>query len=192
MMEQENNNKKAYTSNGPKRKSKATNFPRRPLSAYNMFFKFQRHCIIHGLNGMQDIDKVHDIICISIAKCGEKKRIHRTSHGKIGFAELARRIAESWRVCDASLKAYFQELSKRDKKRYDEEKIQYSLSQLERIKLSRTHPPRRSTLSESEEQTTRVRERADIEPLPLASLQQQFSLDEDARDFILSALLRDE
>lgn len=194
MVEQAKNKSKACFSRGSKRKSKEAGFPRRPLSAYNIFFKYQRYCIINGLQGTQDIEQVQDIVRVPsiTVKKGEKKRIHRKSHGKIGFGDLAREISQSWKVCDASLKAYFQELSKRDKQRYDEEKIEYAVTQMNRNKLPRTHPALLAATCESNKQNSLSSRKPDIEPLPLASLPQQLSFDEDARNFILKALLRDE
>jgi hypothetical protein len=176
----------------PAKNEKVPGFPRRPLSAYNIFFKVQRYCIINGVKFIPDITAIQEIIEMEDFKSKNKRRVHRTSHGKIGFAELARQISQSWNICDASLKAHFQELSKRDKKRYDEEKIQFSVHQLTRHKLTKTHPDVISFRNDSKRKFAKTREHTDLEPLPLSSYNQACSLDENAREFILSALSLDE
>ena len=73
--------------------------PRRPLSAYNFFFKDSRERLLK----------------LSTVRPEGKPR---HSHGKIGFAELARTIASSWKNISEEEKAYYEELAKKDKLQY--------------------------------------------------------------------------
>jgi hypothetical protein len=43
---------------------------------------------------------------------------HRKSHGKIGFAEMARAISSKWKMITPENKAYYDELAAQDKVRY--------------------------------------------------------------------------
>jgi HMG-box domain len=82
--------------------------PNRPLSAYNLFFKQERARMLG-----EDAEK-HD---------NEKgqKRVHRKTHGKIGFAEMARIIGAKWKTLGDEEKHEFEEVAVREKKRYAEE-----------------------------------------------------------------------
>lgn len=76
--------------------------PKRPLSSYNYFFQQQRKKILEQRE---------------IRPEGKPRR----SHGKIGFAELARTISARWKTIDPETRLYFDELAARDKKRYTKE-----------------------------------------------------------------------
>eukprot|EP00957_Ditylum_brightwellii_P130752 9975585-Ditylum_brightwellii.AAC.1 len=47
-----------------------------------------------------------------------ERRKHRRVHGKIGFVELAKKIAQNWKDVDKDVKEYFKELSSKDHERY--------------------------------------------------------------------------
>jgi hypothetical protein len=87
--------------NRPKKKPKEQpkDKPKRPLSAYNLFFKHERGEILRATP-----DRVE----------GKPRR----SHGKIGFADLARNIAANWKSIDAVSRAHFDRLAAKDKERY--------------------------------------------------------------------------
>lgn len=76
--------------------------PKRPLSAYNLFFQYEREQI---LNEAPDP--------------GAAKP--RRSHGKIGFAPLARSIAAKWSKIDGPTRSHFEGLAAKDKERYNKE-----------------------------------------------------------------------
>ncbi|KAL3914374.1 MAG: hypothetical protein SGILL_006125, partial [Bacillariaceae sp.] len=82
--------------------------PNRPLSAYNLFFQKERASMLG--NDAKDLD----------ADKG-KKRIHRKTHGKIGFAEMARIIGAKWKTLNDDEKTEFTEVAAKEKKRYAEE-----------------------------------------------------------------------
>jgi len=82
-----------------------TRKPKRPLSAYNLFFKHQRQLII-------------------------------SSHGRMGFQDLARNVASKWKDVDPKLRNFFQSISSKDKIRYKEEMGEWKKMQNRRNHLS--------------------------------------------------------
>ena len=79
-----------------------------PLSAYNMFFQMERQRILDGTDVLnlpitneqaREICRQHKLKTTTIAK--NRRRVHRKTHGKIGFADLARTIAQRWKRLDA-------------------------------------------------------------------------------------------
>jgi HMG-box domain len=83
------------------------NKPKRPLSAYNFFFKMERAEILKELPDVT----------------AEKKP--RRSHGKIGFKELATRISTKWKSLPPDVRYRFDQMAALDKKRYLSEKKQW-------------------------------------------------------------------
>ena len=75
--------------------------PKRPLSAYNLFFQEARKALLG------------DAYTPSPAK-----RRHRKSHGKIGFTELAHIISQKWKTLDAGLKDQLQDQAAKNKSDY--------------------------------------------------------------------------
>jgi hypothetical protein len=73
--------------------------PKRPLSAYNWFFHSERQNILNDT---------------PIRKEGKPRR----SHGKIGFADLARSIAVKWKSLSKEDRAIYDEKAAIDKGRY--------------------------------------------------------------------------
>ena len=84
----------------PKQEVELPEKPRRNLSAYNFFFKLERQRIISDLPAPSE----------------EKQP--RNSHGKIGFAKLARTIAAKWKSLDDEGRAPYIDLATDDKERY--------------------------------------------------------------------------
>ena len=56
-----------------------------------------------------------------------KKRIHRRTHGKISFSDLARTIADRWKVLDDTARAPYTAEAAKDKARYDREMTIYKM-----------------------------------------------------------------
>lgn len=88
--------------------------PKRPLSAYNLFFQEQRKILLAKL---------------PVRPQGAPRR----SHGKLGFKEMARYIGHRWKTLDAATKHRFDVMAAKEKKRYAEEMLVYRnrLSSLE-------------------------------------------------------------
>lgn len=78
-----------------------TDKPKRPLSAYNLFFQHERAKILQTAS--------------------QPSYKPRRSHGKIGFADLARSVADKWKSLDESVKGDFISKAAVEKKRYEQE-----------------------------------------------------------------------
>ena len=76
--------------------------PRYPLSAYNLFFKHEREVLLETL---------------PVRAEGKPRR----SHGKIGFADMARVIGNRWRNIHPEEKELFDKLALQEKERYQKE-----------------------------------------------------------------------
>ncbi|GAX12414.1 hypothetical protein FisN_2Hh245 [Fistulifera solaris] len=115
-----------------KRWKKPADHPKRPLSAYNLFFQWGRERLLAGesLIPLQqaDIDR------IDVDTRRHAKRRHRREHGVIGFTELAKMLGTKWKELDPESKEMFQ-------RRADVEKIRYekavSLYKAEKGELSK-------------------------------------------------------
>jgi len=89
-----------------KRRPKPPDHPRRPLSAYNIFFQEQRSLII-GAPAVaaitsEDAPDTFNPNGDARTSFERKKRAHRRTHGKISFSDLAKRIGQMWNSLDAN------------------------------------------------------------------------------------------
>lgn len=99
-----------------KRRRKAKDRPKRPLSAYNIFFKAERENILKQIPGEAESEE-ND----KFTWPGKK----RPPHGKISFEELAKTIGARWKSLDESEKAQYKEKAKEDLGRYAKEMTAY-------------------------------------------------------------------
>jgi HMG-box domain len=84
--------------------------PKRPLSAYNWFFQMERQKILEETPTRKE---------------GKPRR----SHGKIGFADLARMIAAKWKSLSKEDRVTFDEKAAIDKVRYVQEMQEWKQGQ---------------------------------------------------------------
>lgn len=112
--------------------------PKRPLSAYNLFFQHEREKIIANepyLTFEESMRRVHCAL-------KPKKRKHRKSHGKIGFAQLARIIADKWKAMDPIEKSTFDEAAAHLKAGYQVELDEWIRSQERKVKGDESKSPK--------------------------------------------------
>jgi len=99
-------------------------YPKRPLTAFNIFFRCQRSKLIEP--GSQDEDNCITAIELkeqiaSAAAAGTKsgkKRSHRKTHGKISFGDLGRIIATRWKNIDPKIKEIYEAQAKEESNKY--------------------------------------------------------------------------
>ena len=91
--------------NRKKKWTKPVGKPKRPLSAYNLFFAKER-IIMLG----QDIPTPEQE--------AQKKKVHCKTHGKISFAVMARTIGARWRSLGPDEKKTFEDKGRKEKERY--------------------------------------------------------------------------
>lgn len=113
-------------------KKKPADMPRRPLSAYNLFFSEERERIlkeIEGKSGDDTSDKKDDgdkkegdeakpkALLRPLLPSEKKRRPHRKTHGKISFQELATKVGQRWKALPDDRRKYYQDLAQEDMKR---------------------------------------------------------------------------
>jgi hypothetical protein len=112
---------------------KAEDKPKRPLSAYNLFFQLERERLVTG--DAQKNVLLEDISAICVQHKKKKaKRKHRKTHGKIGFADLARTIASRWKSLKPPIKAMYDGCASIEKARYQKEVAVWAKAQAAKAK----------------------------------------------------------
>lgn len=139
-----------------KKKGKEANKPKRPLSAYNVFFKEERQKLLSSIPakeegvGDDESDEEDGGDKKPSAATRNKNPKRSKPHGKISFESMAKIIGQRWKAIesDAIQKRYYQDLADRDKDRYraelevwkrkQSEALTEQLKQLERSVDERT------------------------------------------------------
>lgn len=116
---------------------KPKDMPRRPLSAYNLFFQRERERMVKDSERKQaasnnDLTKSSPI-ADSIPSSNSNKRGMKASQGRkgrahvkstgIGFANMAKTIAARWKDIDHETRAEFESLAATEKERYNKEMV---------------------------------------------------------------------
>jgi len=107
-------------------KKKPADMPRRPLSAYNLFFSEERERILREIEGKSEVDKKDPdgkdeskpkALLRPLLPSEKKRRPHRKTHGKISFQELATKVGQRWKALPDDRRKYYQDLAQEDMKR---------------------------------------------------------------------------
>jgi len=89
--------------------------PKRPLSAYNLFFKDERKKILESIPAKPEEDDDKD----ELDEDGKKKK--KPPHGKIGFENLAKIIGQRWQKLEPDRIEHYKKLAGKDMKRYKDQ-----------------------------------------------------------------------
>jgi len=126
------------------RPKKPKNKPKRPLSAYNIFFRDERANILAGIpdkdEDEEEVDEEENEEGVDGAKkksSGKKRK--RPPHGKIGFESLAKIVGQRWKELKPDELAKYKKLADADMVRYRAEMESYVAKQREGLEQSREH-----------------------------------------------------
>lgn len=129
--------------------------PKRPLSAYNLFFKDERATILQAIPTKGDEGEEEDKKeegeeqdDDDDKKKGRKRK--KTPHGKIGFESLAKTIGQRWQKLEGERMEYYKKLAAEDMKRYKEQ-MEGFLTKLENDKKKKFEPDQGGAAAEEED-----------------------------------------
>ena len=104
--------------------------PKRPLSAYNMFFQLERQRVVEEDGKQKGLYTRAEIFAANFDKNSEgPHRPHRKVHGKISFIDLAKMISKRWNELPAPEKKLFEERADEEKRKYAIELEEWLLRQ---------------------------------------------------------------
>mmetsp|Transcript_27979 Transcript_27979/g.65789 ORF Transcript_27979/g.65789 Transcript_27979/m.65789 type:complete len:575 (-) Transcript_27979:256-1980(-) len=86
--------------------------PNRPLSAYNLYFRKERAIMLGDAAEKPEQEQ-------------GKKRVHRKTHGKIGFAEMAKIIGAKWKILPQEEREEFVKIAVIEKEKYAKDLAQW-------------------------------------------------------------------
>lgn len=105
-----------------KKKKKDLTRPKRPMTAYNFYFKQQRALMLANENN-RTRKSIQVPLSSPTSQDSKPPRLGRPPpHRVISFADMARQISKQWKTIDPDLLANFERLAVRDKERYWREK----------------------------------------------------------------------
>lgn len=127
----------------PKRE-KDKNKPKRPLSAYNLFFKDERAKMLAALGIDRKSEDTVSKVDREEEKGSEYKRRKTENHNEtdikpsgVGFAPMAKQIGKKWKEIDEETLEKYKELAAKDMERYREEMEVYRKKQREGLERTR-------------------------------------------------------
>lgn len=137
-----------------KKRKKNRGAPKRPLSAYNIFFKQERQRMLQSLPRMDN-----DPTSNSPSKSSRRRKGRDRPHGKISFENLAKTIGSRWRELGSTERKKFEILAAKDTERYAEEMKVFKDEQMMKAPtiLSNDHShedPDKKVSSSSRQRTT--------------------------------------
>ncbi|GAX16232.1 hypothetical protein FisN_3Hh286 [Fistulifera solaris] len=95
--------------------------PKRPLSAYNVFFQYARVKLLNGEDCTEVRQEELEAMWLTTKPSSVGKRSHRKSHGKISFREMATMVASKWNSLDEKTRSVLKLRAKIDRDRYNVE-----------------------------------------------------------------------
>lgn len=109
------------------RSKKPKDMPKRPLSAYNIFFREERSKILSAIpGGSSSPGEKND--SSSSGEKGGKKKGKRKPHGKIGFENLAKVIGQRWKTLPPHMVQKYKDQADKDTQRYKAEMKVYKIT----------------------------------------------------------------
>jgi hypothetical protein len=166
----------SFLSNFHRRKAKAWDHPKRPLSAYNYFFQAERKAIISAIDDAQGL-KMKASSGYEVKDTKAKAKVHLakrrvedeeeptteyayslddetlefllTPEGNISFDQVVKLVGRNWKTIDPVRLAKFEECAKQDRLRYEHEKHAFNVRYHARDlrKHEQEYNPDRSNLS---------------------------------------------
>jgi hypothetical protein len=136
MMQNDTTDEPTQEDDSKKSKKKPKDKPKRPLSAYNIFFKEERNRILDSLpvNAALEDNMERNPSETSFASDNseptkkpkrKRKRKGPPPHGKIGFESLAKLIGKRWQELDAETMKTYKAKADADMQRYKQEMAAY-------------------------------------------------------------------
>mmetsp|Transcript_17530 Transcript_17530/g.40827 ORF Transcript_17530/g.40827 Transcript_17530/m.40827 type:complete len:336 (-) Transcript_17530:115-1122(-) len=124
--------------------------PRRALTAYNLFTGLERERILNGTDKLGLPVTAEDVYRISLQHKEKKRRVHRKSHGVIGFQELSKTIALRWKALTEEQRRVFEHQAELEKLERQARLRVWKAQQRKANKKTPTMPPTEKSLSGAE------------------------------------------